>query len=985
MMNFLYTITIYPLELAYRYIYLLSVELIGSYGLSLFVLALISTAIYTPLKKMASKAQDRERHIQEIMAPQIAKIKEESSGSVQHQRIAKLYYRYAYHPIFALRSIFGVALQLPFLCAAYYMLSTLPDIEGQSFWIISNLGKPDALLGGINALPLLMTLFNIVATYTTPNFSRKERLQAVVVALLFLALLYNAPSALLLYWTANNALLCLQSLIGYKKSQAGKNATEVKADKAAKEKKKAKAKVKVKEPLYVKVLALISAAMATFYLIFAGIMLFYVFGAPNEEIIGSIAIIILALIPFVVFLNQSKTQKLWALKASVVIISWLVVMFNIVRIRAPITLPGIDKTFDKLEVQDMNPLFITVGLLGLLTIIPFNRFAYLKHKVKVSKLFGQYDRGLYFSAAGTLGLLVIFFSPSALYISAPDFFQATLSQLLFDLIPYFIGYFAVITLIWFISPKLVKKYLTAALLFITAVSLLDALLFNGSYGALDGLLFNNIEYFGSAFTIIYDLLAVIAAIALIYYVNKYRFNAQLMTGLNLATCSLALFCVYNVYITATGQIQTVQAEQHDPNALPDYNDRLYGFSQTEPNVLVFVLDMFTAGDMPRILEKHPELRQRLSGFTWYEDTVAVGSGTVMSVPSIYAGDKYTPEGLNKIQVGETNSNKKAKSLSILTNQFNRKNFDVSILETPIVVPTPVIEEHLDKEILFVPKLSSAYTHRWMEKLGIPKVETANMSHYMLAVSVFRIAPHQIKRNIYREWQWFGVGKALFSNQNMFNTLSNTAAFALLPEVANNKSEKGTLKFIYSLFPHTPWHLPEDSLIPVAEAYPYTNGQETKVDGYYPSHYYTEQHLMLLLADFFDWMKANNVYDNTMIVLVADHDQSDSVRLAFKDKPLGMWVRPHALLMVKDLNQHAPLAISEDLRATSDVAPMICKLIDGCDDVGPLINDPKRVRKHYVAVDKQNADFFDKFIRYDEYVINGTMFEADNWSVNKYQE
>lgn len=211
-MSWLYSITIYPLELAYKYIYTLCTTLTGSYGLGLIALSICTVVIFTPLKRMASSAQNKERELQDILQPQIQKISSESNGAERHERIAKLYKRYSYHPVMAIRSAFGVALQVPFLMAAYYMISGLTVLQGHSFWFIKDLSQADGLLNGMNLLPIVMTLMNFATTFTSKDMRGKDRVQAMIVALLFLWLLYDAPSALLFYWTCNNISYLLQNL-----------------------------------------------------------------------------------------------------------------------------------------------------------------------------------------------------------------------------------------------------------------------------------------------------------------------------------------------------------------------------------------------------------------------------------------------------------------------------------------------------------------------------------------------------------------------------------------------------------------------------------------------------------------------------------------------------------------------------------------------------------------------------------------------------
>ena len=211
-MSLLYEIFILPIEIIYRAIYLGSLQFTHNYGLSILVLSCISAVAFIPLGRLAVGTQAREKKLQMIMAPQLARIRKESKGAERQRRINNLYKRYAYHPLLAVRSAFGVALQIPFLTGAYYMILGLTQLQGQPCLMIPDLSQPDGLLWGVNALPIVMTVVNIIATLTTPGLTRKDTLQAIIIAFFFLALLYNAASALLIFWTMNNVFFLLQNL-----------------------------------------------------------------------------------------------------------------------------------------------------------------------------------------------------------------------------------------------------------------------------------------------------------------------------------------------------------------------------------------------------------------------------------------------------------------------------------------------------------------------------------------------------------------------------------------------------------------------------------------------------------------------------------------------------------------------------------------------------------------------------------------------------
>jgi hypothetical protein len=177
-------------------------------GLSIIFISGAVSILCLPLYMVAEKWQEAERNIQKLLAPKTAKIKAVFSGDERYMILSAYYRQNHYHPIYALRSSFGLFIQVPFFIAAYSYLSQLQSLKGVPFLLIKDLGKPDSLLpvlGGINLLPVLMTLINCAAgAIYTRGLGFKDKAQIYGMALVFLVLLYNSPSGLVLYWTLNN-------------------------------------------------------------------------------------------------------------------------------------------------------------------------------------------------------------------------------------------------------------------------------------------------------------------------------------------------------------------------------------------------------------------------------------------------------------------------------------------------------------------------------------------------------------------------------------------------------------------------------------------------------------------------------------------------------------------------------------------------------------------------------------------------------------
>jgi membrane protein insertase Oxa1/YidC/SpoIIIJ len=211
----LYHYTLYPLESILEIAFVILTGLSGSYFWSLVALAVLVRIFTIPLERFANISVKKQIQIESVLGPQIETIKQRLSGEQRHEAIRRLYSRYSYHPVFAARSLFGLAVQLPFFIAAFYMISESTVLQGVIVPLVGDLGQQDKLLlGSINLLPFIMTGVNLLVVFTTPDLNKKESIQGVCIALLFLILLYSSPAALLIYWSVNQACSLSKNIIG---------------------------------------------------------------------------------------------------------------------------------------------------------------------------------------------------------------------------------------------------------------------------------------------------------------------------------------------------------------------------------------------------------------------------------------------------------------------------------------------------------------------------------------------------------------------------------------------------------------------------------------------------------------------------------------------------------------------------------------------------------------------------------------------------
>jgi YidC/Oxa1 family membrane protein insertase len=217
MATFLYTLIIYPLIQVIELSFMMFNDVFKKPGISVIGVSLAVSLLCLPLYIIAERWQQVERDLEKSMQHGVDRIKQTFKGDEQYMMLSTFYRQHQYHPMMALRSSFGLLIQIPFFIAAYIFLSHLPALQGKGFLFIHDMGKPDELfhIGNfpVNVLPIAMTMINIVAgAIYTRGFRAKEKIQIYGMALVFLAILYTSPAGLVLYWTMNNVFSLIKNI-----------------------------------------------------------------------------------------------------------------------------------------------------------------------------------------------------------------------------------------------------------------------------------------------------------------------------------------------------------------------------------------------------------------------------------------------------------------------------------------------------------------------------------------------------------------------------------------------------------------------------------------------------------------------------------------------------------------------------------------------------------------------------------------------------
>jgi membrane protein insertase Oxa1/YidC/SpoIIIJ len=181
-------------------------------GTMLILFSVIINLVLMPVYFQMEGQSRRLRALKQRVAQDVERMRRHFKGRERFFYVRAVYRQHDYHPITALFGSFDLFLQILVFATVFRFLSGLQVLQGQSYGVIADLGQPDALLAGLNLLPVLMTAINVLSVIVYVDDPPKRR-QAMMLAMVFLVLLYQSASGLVLYWTANNVFSLLRNIV----------------------------------------------------------------------------------------------------------------------------------------------------------------------------------------------------------------------------------------------------------------------------------------------------------------------------------------------------------------------------------------------------------------------------------------------------------------------------------------------------------------------------------------------------------------------------------------------------------------------------------------------------------------------------------------------------------------------------------------------------------------------------------------------------
>ncbi|MDR2097162.1 MAG: YidC/Oxa1 family membrane protein insertase [Spirochaetaceae bacterium] len=518
------------------------------------------------------------------------------------------------------------------------------------------------------------------------------------------------------------------------------------------------------------------------------------------------------------------------------------------------------------------------------------------------------NAGTFLNAAVILFLLSGLVIPSALIASSPEefsfiepykspfpFIGATLLQ--------GAGFFLFwCPAVYFFFSKNTRIALSALISAASTAALVNTFIFPGDYGFLTtALIFSNARGFNFRpvfFT--FNLLAVTGAAVLcvILSISKNRsvfFSIQMILIMTLAIFGISRLVKIRTDFRDFAARQAGSAPEQDDLLKP-----VYHFSKNGRNVIVIMLDRGISGYVPYIFEERPDLRESFEGFTWYPNCVSLGGSTLFGLPPLFGGYEYAPDKMQE-QDGRPLVKKWNEALLVLPRLFSENGFYVTVTD-------PTCANFINEGDLRIydgypnvhaENLHNKFTSHWIKNhpdiklLALSSLLKNNLIHF----SFFKTAPFFFREMLYNGGNWMVLNEFTTGNNKIDRlTLDNYSMLDILPEITKiDDTDVNTYTAMINDLTHEPAFFEAPDYIPSNDITNFGSSPFADED-----HYHANMAALILLGKWFDYLKAHGVYDNTRIIISADHGWTYNTRLTNFTLPDGgtlMGVNP--LLLVKD--------------------------------------------------------------------------------------
>lgn len=576
---------------------------------------------------------------------------------------------------------------------------------------------------------------------------------------------------------------------------------------------------------------------------------------------------------------------------------------------------------------------------GLMAQIPIGAYFYRKKNGKKERKIKKIvrDQGVFFLSGLVITVLVGALIPSMVIKSSPtEFIDINDFHTSMRYIGYTITIATGLFLLWFsvfykMAKETGKTIFSYVMLLLVGISVVNTMGFRGEYGNLS----NYLKYDRANITptlgelgvnILVNTLVSVVLLVLLHKSN--RFVKRLLLVVFMA---LVILSTINIRVIIKEETSYAPSAENAPSA----ETLQFSLSKNDKNVVVIMLDRAISSYYPYLINENPKLREQFSGFTFYPNTISYGPCTNLGAPGIFGGYEYTPEEMNR-RDSEKLADKHTEALKVMPVLFEGAGFDVTVIDPVYAgyhwIPDLSVFDDYPKIKTAISK--GVFAGRWCVENGynpVPGTEGLR-KHNFFMYSILRSAPVLVNDVLYDYGNYNNMVK---ESERKLNSVSlqhkknisvasgitrsfidNYATLYYLKDMTSvNENEQGTFLMMVNDTTHEPMLLsePDYSIQSEIDNREYDEAHSVRYDDEgnalaltttnQMEHYHANMAVMCALGEWFDYLREEDVYDNTRIILVSDHGRDLGLKkYLFGEEKYEDVMNYMALLLVKDYEE-----------------------------------------------------------------------------------
>lgn len=522
---------------------------------------------------------------------------------------------------------------------------------------------------------------------------------------------------------------------------------------------------------------------------------------------------------------------------------------------------------------------------------------------------------------------------------------------------------------YFLFSNKVKKIMTVLYPVIAISAIVNSIIFSGNYGPLQkDLLFMIPQRFWPSFgQLIINTLVLVSILVICLLITSKK--PLILKSLN----SIILFTFTIVFIVNFISINKTYKNLPAPNT-EDKVDPIYHLSKTKQNVILIMQDRLFIPYVDCVFRENKDIRENFSGFTFYKNCISFGPYTMIGTPCLYGGYDFTPYEINK-RTDQTMQQKHNQALLTLPALFLNEGWNVTVSDLAYenYLEYPLTDMYKEYPQIQRKNIIGAYSDLWCLRNNVEKSPyySSAIKRNFIWFSFFKMVPPLLRTGVYGRDYW------VISNEyeNLNTLIDNFAPLDLLPELVDFTSNESSFIIVENELTH------DGAILQTPDFVPSENVDNSNYESIYKnnSDYHTQIAALIRISNLITYLKENNVYDNTKIIIVSDHGIPAKLSGYFENSnnlPFSP-ARKTASLLVKDFNSYNDFIENMDFMTNADT-PYLATWNIIPDAKNPFTGNSLKVenKSEYVKISTANAE--------STRIRNNTKFKiADNeWATVK---